>query len=150
MFFGRSAREIKKLIKFVIIGSTTFLIQAVFYLFFSRWLLADMNPTLLYALAVVYSLTFNYTGNRVWTFGEQASATGSARRYIQVACMAFVLSAGLFWLGHEVWRIFDFIVLVGVNLIIPFFTFIMHRIYTFHPEPRKIWHAVVRSGVDSV
>lgn len=134
----------------MIIGSTTFLIQAVLYLIFSRWLLADMNPTLLYALAVVYSLIFNYAGNRAWTFGAQESAKGSAGRYVQVAFMAGVLSAGLFWLGHEVWRIFDFLVLVAINLMIPFFTFIMHRIYTFHPRPREIWSTVVRSGVDSV
>ncbi|HPN15460.1 MAG TPA: GtrA family protein [bacterium] len=150
MFFGRSAREIKKLIKFVIIGSTTFLIQAVLYFIFSRWLMADMNPTLLYALAVLYSLIFNYAGNRAWTFGGQETAKGSAFRYVRVALMASAMSAGLFWLGHEALRIFDLWVLAGVNLIIPIFTFIMHRIYTFHAEPHRIWRAVVRSGVDSV
>ncbi len=143
-------RELEKVFKFLIVGGSTFFIQSGCYLLFSRLVLPDMNRTAVFVLANLISIIFNYSVNRAWTFGDQASAKGSARRYAYVVVAASCISAFLFWLGHDLMQIYDMIVVVAVNAIIPFFTFVTHRLYTFHPEPHKIVKRIVRSGPDSV
>lgn len=124
-------KEIRKLTKFVIVGSTTFLLQTSLYFVFSRWLVSYLPQTMSYFLAVLYSLIYNYSLNRAWTFGDQASARGSVKRYAVVAATASVISSVLFWIGHDLLHFYDLYVVVAVSLLVPFYTFISHRKYTF-------------------
>lgn len=133
MTFGRDKihKEIRKLTKFVIVGSTTFLFQAILYYIFSRWLVSYLPRTMTYFLAVIYSLVYNYTLNRAWTFKDHASAKGSVKRYAVVAIGASLISSVLFWVGHDLLHFFDLYVVVAVNLLVPLYTFAAHRQYTF-------------------
>lgn len=146
MTIGRAklAGEAKKLVRFLVVGVSTFLIQAILYYLFSRWLFVDLQRTVSYLLAMVYSVAFNYSLNRVWTFSAQPMAKGSAKRYVKVAGAASALSGVLFWLGHDILRLFDLYLVVFVNMIVPCFTFVMHRIYTFHDEPGRALKRFVR------
>lgn len=143
-------KEFRKIFKFFVVGGSTFVIQAGSYLLFSRLLMPDMDHTTLYVLAMSLSLLFNYSINRAWTFGDQASAQGSARRYAYVVVVASVLNASMFWFGHNILHIYDLWMVVLANVIIPFFTFITHRLYTFHPEPGSAVKRIVRRATDSV
>ncbi|MFA6160943.1 MAG: GtrA family protein [Patescibacteria group bacterium] len=125
-------KEVKKLTRFIFVGSTTFLLQTLVYYFLTRWLLADLPRLASYSIALAYSLAYNYSLNRSWTFKDQSSARGSVRRYAIVASLATVFSLTLFWVGEDLLRIYDLIVVVGVNVLIPFFTFVSHRLYTFN------------------
>jgi len=147
---SRLKKELKKLLRFLAVGVSTFIIQVVSYFFFSRIFFPQIDRTASYLLAVFYSLIFNYSANRAWTFGKQQIAGGSTKRYAQVAIAASLLSAFLFWIGHAAFHLYDLFVLVAVNLLIPFFTFISHRVYTFHHEPDKIIKQIVRRPADSV
>jgi putative flippase GtrA len=84
-----------------------------------------------YFLAVIYSLVYNYTLNRAWTFNDQTGAKGSIKRYAVVAITASVISSILFWIGHGWLHFYDLYVVVGVNLLVPLYTFVAHRQYTF-------------------
>ncbi|MDD5438207.1 MAG: GtrA family protein [Patescibacteria group bacterium] len=127
----RIRKEIPKLTKFVIVGSTTFLLQTFLYYVFSRWLVSYLPRTMTYFLAVVYSLVYNYSLNRAWTFNRHAAAKGSVKRYAVVAVVASVISSILFWIGHDWLHFYDLYVVVGVNLLVPLYTFVAHRQYTF-------------------
>ncbi|MFA6099450.1 MAG: GtrA family protein [Patescibacteria group bacterium] len=143
-------REIKKLSKFLIVGTTTFVFQASLYFIFSRWLVSYLPQTMSYFLAVLYSLIYNYSLNRLWTFGDQTSAKGSAKRYAVVAFTASIFSSILFWMGHDLLHVYDLYVVVVVNLLVPFYTFISHRKYTFHTHPPKVMHRSGRKASHSV
>ncbi len=143
-------KELKKVVKFLFVGGSTFLIQSLSYIAFSRLLMPQVDRTSLYVLAMLYSLIFNYSINRIWTFGDQNAAKGSVRRYSYVVVVASVLNASLFWFGHDVLHVYDLILLVAVNALIPFFTFATHRVYTFHPEPGSAVRRIVRRATDSV
>lgn len=140
MIFGRDKvyKEIRKLAKFFIVGSTTFVFQTLLYIVFSRWLLTYAPRTISYALAILYAIVYNYSLNRVWTFGDQGTAKGSAKRYAYVAITASIISSVLFWVGHDLLDLYDLYVVIGVNLMIPFYTFVAHRKYTFHPKPVQV------------
>lgn len=125
-------KEFKKLARFIFVGSTTFLLQTLVYYFLTRWLLTDLPRLASYCLALGYSLAYNYSLNRAWTFKDQPSARGSVRRYAIVASLATLFSVTLFWVGEDLLHIYDLIVVVGVNVLIPFFTFASHRLYTFN------------------
>jgi len=129
-------KEAKKLVRFLFVGTSTFLLQTFVYYFLTRWLLIDLPRLASYSLALFYALAYNYSLNRAWTFKDQASAKGSVRRYALVAAAATLFSMTLFWIGEDLLHIYDLIVVVGVNVLIPFFTFISHRVYTFNNKPR--------------
>jgi putative flippase GtrA len=143
-------QEIKKVVKFLIVGCSTFVIQSVSYYVFSRFLMPDLDHTVLYVLAMALSLLFNYSANRKWTFDGQAAAQGSAKRYVYVVLMASLINSCTFWLGHDLLMFYDMHVVVLVNAIIPFFTFATHRLYTFNAKPRSVIHGIVRRAADSV
>lgn len=142
---GKLHKEVFKLARFVVVGASTFLLQTALYFIFSRWLFTYVPHTVSYILALVYSLAYNYSLNRLWTFSDQASAKGSAWRYSIVAITASAICAILFSIGHDLLHFFDLYVVVMVNLLIPFYTFVAHRLYTFHEKPSRPWHKFVRS-----
>ncbi|MDD5725941.1 MAG: GtrA family protein [Patescibacteria group bacterium] len=138
-------KEVYKLARFVVVGASTFLLQTALYFIFSRWLFTHVPHTVSYILALVYSLAYNYSLNRLWTFGDQSSAKGSAWRYSVVAVTASAICAVLFWIGHDLLHFYDLYVVVMVNLLIPFYTFVAHRLYTFHEQPHRHLQKFVRS-----
>jgi len=142
--------EMTKLAKFIFVGCSTFVLQSGLYFMFTRWLLEGLSHTLVYVLTLLYIMAFNYSLNRAWTFREQGSARGSVRRYAAVSVTASAICALLFWVGHDLLRIYDLLVVVAVNLIIPFYTFLAHRVYTFHGEPDQAIKRFVRSVPHSV
>jgi putative flippase GtrA len=142
--------EITKLAKFFFVGSSTFILQSGLYFMFTRWLFDGLSHTLVYVLTLLYVMAFNYSLNRVWTFKEQGSAKGSAKRYAVVALSASAICALMFWIGHDLLHIYDMLVVVVVNLLIPFYTFAAHRMYTFHNEPDRAIKRFVRSVPHSV
>ena len=139
-------QELKKLTRFVFVGCSTFAIQSVLYFIFSRWLFINLPHTVTYVLVLLYSLVFNYSINRVWTFGDQAAAQGSVKRYAVVALSASLMCVVLFWVGHDLLRFYDLYVIVAVNLMVPFYTFAAHRHYTFHDKPGDALKKFVRSS----
>lgn len=150
MIFGHADRdwhqELNKLMKFVFVGCSTFAIQSIFYFIFTRWLFINFPHTVAYVLVLFYSLIFNYSINRIWTFGDQIAAKGSVQRYAAVALSASLICAVLFWIGHDRLHFYDFYVIIAVNLIIPFYTFVAHRFYTFHNKPGDALKKFVRSS----
>ena len=91
-------KEFRKFIRFFIVGGSTFLLQTFLYYIFSRQLLSALPNLSVYILALAYAVLYNYYLHRVWTFGDQDSAPGSAGRYLIVAAVCFVLNSALFYL----------------------------------------------------
>jgi len=138
-------QELYKLIRFVIVGGSTFVLQSVLYFIFSRWLFVDLSHTASYMLAIGFAAVQNYVTHRAWTFGDQKAAQGSAYRFFIVLMAGIALNIFLFWLGHDVWHIYDLLVVFLVGAIIPFFTYLTHRLYTFHENPGAALQRIVRN-----
>ncbi|MDF1496525.1 MAG: GtrA family protein [Patescibacteria group bacterium] len=133
-FVVRSSKfesEFWKLFKFGIVGISAFLIQFILYFIFTRFLMPGLPRTLVYVLAMGYSMVENYTAHRLWTFSDHIVTKGSVWRYASVVALAAIINAVIFWFGHNIIQIYDLIVVIIAGLAVPFITYAGHRWYTF-------------------
>lgn len=126
--------ECLRILRFLIVGGSSFLVNALLYALFSRILLASFRAEFSNILAVVVASLYNYALHRVWTFQSRGSHRKQGFTYIAVAVSAMALQAALFWLGYRILQIHDFIVVVVVNLLIPLYTYPLHKRLTFRHD----------------
>ncbi|MDO8618040.1 MAG: GtrA family protein [Candidatus Uhrbacteria bacterium] len=132
IFWHTCLHECRKVIRFGIIGFSSWLLYAGGYALLSRILWIDGNRTLENFLATCVSAVFNFFAHRHWTF--QSHAMSHAKqfwRYLAVLASAMLFQAGLFWFGHEYLHWYDFAVVFLSAGISAFYTYVMHRFYTF-------------------
>ena len=130
-------KEFWQLFRFGVIGGLTVVIYFGLYTLASRVLWPSGNRTLESLLANIVSAVFNFFAHRRWTFAAHNDSAGKQiPRFILVAIIAVALQSFLFWIGHAVLHIYDLIVVVAVSALIPLFTYVVHRSFTFrHPVP---------------
>lgn len=124
--------EIKRLFRFGVVGALSFALFAGLYALLSRVLWTSGNRTLENFLATLVTAVFNFWAHRRITF--EAHAHSSHRqlvRYLIVMFSAMALQSGLFWLGHAVFGLYDFLVIVAVAVLIPLYTYLLHKFFTF-------------------
>ncbi len=126
--------EFWKLFKFAVVGAGAFLIHFCLYYIFTRFLMPDIFPATLYVLAMAYSMTFNYSAHRGWTFNDHKLSGGSVYRYIIVVSSAALINTIIFYLGHHLFNLFDLYVVLFASAIVPFITYAGHRWYTFKKQ----------------
>jgi len=141
---SKRKKEFYKLVRFVIVGGSTFIFQSILYYAFSRWLFLDLPHTASYMLAIGFAAVQNYVTHRAWTFGDQKAAQGSVYRFFIVLMSGLMLNIFLFWLFHDVFHWYDLLVVFLVGAITPFFTYLTHRLYTFHENPGAALQRIVR------
>jgi putative flippase GtrA len=124
-------KEFWKLVRFGMVGVSTFAFQFILYFIFSRFLMPDISRSYVYYLVMGFTVAENYSAHRLWTFKDHAIPKNSMGRYIIVAVLATALNAGLFWLGHNVFKVYDLIMVFLAGLAVPLFTYAGHRWYTF-------------------
>ncbi len=127
----RMSFELKKLIRFVIVGGATFVFQFCVYWICSRILMPDLPLLPVYMLSLGYAIAGNYTAHRLWTFRDQKPAQGSVWRYACVAFSAVLLNAAIFHLGVNLLHINDLIIVLIAESLIPLITYAGHRFFTF-------------------
>jgi len=127
----KSKKEFWKLVKFGIVGASTFLFQLILYIILSRFLLPSITKLLVYLLAMGYAMAENYTAHRLWTFNDQILPKRSALRYALVVAFAATVNALIFWLGHQIIQIYDLLIVCFAGLMVPLITYAGHRWYTF-------------------
>lgn len=137
----RLRAELPRLASFGVIGVASLLLNLGLYALFTRILWPTGNRNALYAVDVVLVTLANYEANRLFTFDAKQRTIGGVGRFAIVAVIALALNSALFWFGHQVSGINDFVVIILNTLIVAFFTFSMHRIFTFHERP---WRHFVR------
>ncbi|MFA5935746.1 MAG: GtrA family protein [Patescibacteria group bacterium] len=138
-------QEWKMIFRFLLVGSSSFLVKAGVYALLSRLLWMDGPRSLQNAAALSISMMYNYTLHRLWTFTHQAPSRGSAQRYVGVVAVASLLDVVFFYFAHDVFGLYDFLVLVLGAMLGAFFTFTAHRLFTFHNNPYKRKADVVQS-----
>ncbi|MBU1032934.1 MAG: GtrA family protein [Patescibacteria group bacterium] len=138
-------REFWTIFRFGFVGSSSLLVKIGFYALMSRFLWVDGLRTLQNIIALSLAMIYNYTFHRFWTFKQQNPAPGSGKRYVIVIIIANVMDAVFFYIGYEWLNIYDFYLLIGIAFIIAAFTFLAHRLYTFHNNPMK--HILRNNGV---
>jgi putative flippase GtrA len=139
-------KEWRSLIKFGIVGGTSVAMKMGLYALLSRLLWIGGPKWVQNIAALTVSTVYNYTLHRYWTFNHLKPAEGSTKRYLMVLAFGYVMDASLFFLGNEILKIYDFAVILGVSMIIPCFTFVIHRVFTFHPDPYRRKPDVVQSA----
>jgi putative flippase GtrA len=144
--FVRAIRaELPRLIRFGFIGASSVVLVMAGYALVSRVLWPNGPATLEYVGVVSIIAWINYEANRHFTFGKQSRSRGSLARFATVAVVATGLNAILFWLGHEVFHLWDFGVIFGASVCVAFFTFTSHRFWTFHERPWRFFERFRRA-----
>ena len=141
--YCRHRQEWQKLTRFMMVGVTSLALYSGFYALLSRVIWVAGNHTFENFLATALSAVFNFIANRSWTFCRANELEGThlrhLRRYIIVLVAAALLQSSLFYLGHVVLHLYDFLVIYPVAFLMAFFTYLLHRFYTFRePRPRTL------------
>lgn len=139
-------REKPMLIRYVLVGSSSFGVKAGVYALLSRVLWPQGILYLENIAALIVAMIYNYTLHRFWTFNHQKPAAGSGARYIGVVILGNALDASLFYVGNEIFKIYDFAVLVFNSAFTAVLSFMMHRFFTFHNNPWKRKANVIQSS----
>jgi putative flippase GtrA len=139
-------REWKTVIRFGLVGGSSFLVKAGMYALLSRVIWNDGPRSIQNIIALGIAMVYNYTLHRFWTFTTHQPMNGSAQRYVMVVVTAAVLDAAFFYVGHDILHIYDFLVLVLGALTGALFTFSAHRLFTFHSDPYRKKRGVVQSA----
>lgn len=132
--------EGKKLIKFVLVGGTSFLIYFFAYLALSRFLFPESNKTLLNFISICVSTIFNFVAHRSWTYEVKERSMKQLIRYLLVVGSVAMLQAFLFWIGYEVLKVYDLLVTFFTAGICAMYSFVAHRLFTFR-EPKRVTEA---------
>lgn len=126
-------KEIWSLFKFGVVGGSSFLLNIGLYTVLSRWLWIAGPRTLEAAMAVVLASIYNFTLHALWTFGAPELTSRALLRYIIVALCCNALYAVFFFIGHDVFHLFDIAVVAGSSMLVACVTYGAHRWFTFHP-----------------
>lgn len=139
-------REWKTVFRFGLVGGSSFLVKAGGYALLSRVLWTDGPRSIQNVLALGLAMIYNYTLHRFWTFRFQRPTNGSAPRYIAVVIAASLLDVVFFYILHDLFGVYDFLVLALGALCGGVFTFTSHRLFTFHHDPYRRKRNVVQSA----
>ncbi|MBI4138596.1 GtrA family protein [Candidatus Uhrbacteria bacterium] len=134
---GFVKREQRMLARYLFVGGSSFVVKVGAYALLSRILWTGGSRTAENVIALVVAATYNYFLHRFWTFRHQGPAPGSAARYLGVLLAGNGLDALLFYVGHEILGIYDFLVQTFATGFITLFSFLIHHLFTFHSDPWK-------------
>ncbi len=134
---GRHRKEGEQVVRFMCIGGASFLFNYIVYYLISRVIWSSGNRVLQNFIAVGLTSIVNYLAHRRWTFRSQGQHRSQVTRYICVALSAILIQSALFWVGYNILHTNDLIVIFVVAIIIPFYTYLSHKFFTFH-EPHKL------------
>ena len=139
----RCVREFWQLFRFCIVGGLSFALYAGLYALFSRVLFVDVNRTILNFCANVLAAIPNFLAHQKFTYKAKESAglgfnsdIAHLQKYSMVLLSGMALNSAGFWIGHERLYIDDKIVVIVMALVVPIYTYIMHRQFTFRSGVR--------------
>lgn len=127
-------KEARRLTKFVLVGGSSFLLFIGIYTLLARFLWPDASRTLLTFCSSLLSAVYNFSVHRFWTFRSRAFVGSALARYFVVMGIATIEQTVLFYVGHEVLHLFDYLVQVLVAAPVALTTYLLHRFFTFHPK----------------
>lgn len=130
-------RERVTLTRYVIVGLTSFGVRFVSYAAISRFLWVDGPRSVENIFALAIAMTYNYFLHRYWTFHHQQPAAGTVQRFLIAIIIWNTVDAGLFALLHDVFHVFDLLILFLNTGFIMVMSFLTHRLFTFHANPWK-------------
>ncbi len=129
-----------KLARYGTIGVLSLVLTTVLYHIVSARIFPHASRTLLYTLVVIFVSWLNYEANSYFTF-EKKRSVATITRFATVAVIATILNTVLFWIGYEIFHLWDLLVIVLNCGIVTLFTFSSHRLFTFHENP---WRHLAR------
>ncbi len=128
-------REFWQLFRFGIVGGLSFLCTASLYALFTRVLWPQADRTWMNLLANGICAIFNFLAHQRFTYKAGKIAHAHVGKYLIVLTLGICLNSVLFWIGHALLRLDDRVVFVVASLLVPLFTYVMHRQFTFkHKE----------------
>lgn len=130
--------EVWNLFKFGVVGVTSLLLYNLIFALLSRVISPDGNRTIQAVASALGSSVYNFLLHKNWTFGAKHFNAHMLFRYLVVMGIGVSLSGILFYLGHEVLGLYDFLVLNGSSFLIAGATYFLHRLYTFHPRHARV------------
>ncbi|MCR4278634.1 MAG: GtrA family protein [bacterium] len=130
-------KEWRLLLKYLFVGGSSFFVKIGSYTIFSRFLQPQGVREIQNIEAIAVAVIYNYTLHRLWTFRGKKPAPGSTIRYATVVGISVFLDAGLFFVFHSIFKIYDAVTIVVVGVIMALYGFLSHTFFTFHHDPLR-------------
>ena len=107
------------------------MIHAGLYHLFSRILFIEGSRTAEYTGALLIAAVYNFTLHRLWTFQLNYYSHAMLLRYITVVLTSMASQSVVFYIGHEVFGIYDYYVFVIATVFAAGIQYLGHRFVTF-------------------
>ncbi len=123
-------RVVREFIKFGLVGSLSFVVDAGLYLVLTR----KAGVFYLYAKLISFCVAAanSYLLNRRWTFrSRDPNRVRQAAQFFAVASVGASLNAGIMYLLHGVAHLHDLMALVLTTGVVMFWNFLANRAWTF-------------------
>jgi putative flippase GtrA len=134
-------RESLHLLMYGFVGGSSFIINAGVYWVLSRVVWSTAPHWIVNIPALCIAAIYNFTLHRTLSFRMDAFSRNMVGRYLFVVIVSMAVNSTLFYIGNEVLKLYDLIVLVFAGGTVAVGTYFLHRLFTFHPGREKTTHA---------
>ncbi len=125
-----------RLIKFAIVGGSSFVIDFGFYFVFTRF--AHIPYIASRTMSIALAFIWNFLLNRQWTFqARSGKMSHQAARFLVVMTITSFLNLLLMRLGVSRWHLNDLLVLVVVSILIMGINFTAHHLWSYATDSSK-------------
>lgn len=132
--YSFAKREARTIARFLLVGGASFLVYLSVYTLQSRVLFpgaTEQARVIMNLVATCFSVLFNYLAHRFWTYGAKEASIHQVAWYAFVVVTVTFLQTSLFWFGHVILGVYDYVVIVIVGGLCAGYTFTMHKYFTF-------------------
>ena len=137
-------REFMHLFMYGFVGGSSFVINAGVYWVLSYIVWPTAPNWILNIPALCIAAIYNFTLHRTLSFRIDAFSRNMVGRYLFVVIASMAVNSTLFYIGNEVLKLYDLIVLVFAGGTVAVGTYFLHRLFTFHPSHEKSVAAVTK------
>lgn len=123
-------RGIRQFVKFAVVGTSSFIIDAGVYFIETRFL--GIYYIVAKGISFLISVANSYTWNRKWTFRSENKQKGQEfAKFLVVAGIGFSLNLGIMYLAVAVlgWR--DYYGLLLATAVVTFWNFTINKFWVF-------------------
>lgn len=131
-------REARRLVRFVLVGGSSFFIHAGSYFVISRFIWISGDRLLIQVVSLGFAVTYNFFAHRRWTYKSNGLLRAQLFRYGVVVLAASGIQTGVFWAAFNLFGIYDLLSIVLASGVSAIFTFVAHRLFTFREKPEDM------------
>jgi putative flippase GtrA len=116
-------------LRYVVVGLSGFLIDISTLYALSK--IYNINPTIAVVFNQMIVLAYNFTLNRLWTFGGGGTPQKQLVRYLILMFCNYFLSVILMYIFNEIWGIDEILVRIGSIALMVLWNFALYKTWVY-------------------